>query len=168
MAQESIYVAQGLGGLLKAGRTKNASARRVGLRKEFRRKGDVMARFHACAPGPNGCSAENQLLSVLGNHLSRHSGREWFYGGEFVNATRAADEVSQYVLETYRPPLWKTDPVAWEALCAESKAHHLRHKAEVKASRREFNELRAARRQIREFRATVLQRVAQTLCASAA
>lgn len=166
MAQESIYVAQGLGGLLKAGRTKDASARRVGLRKEFRKKGDVLARFHACAPGPNGYVAENHLLSVLESHLSRHSGKEWFYGGEFVNATRAAEEVSKYVLETYLPPLWRTDPEAWKAQCAEAQARYAQEKAKRQAEMRERNARIAARRLVREFRATVLHRVAQALCAS--
>lgn len=165
---ESIYVAQGRSGLLKAGRTSDSKKRRGMLLKEFRRKGDVLVRFHSSPVGLYGYRAENELLRSLAERLSIHSGREWFFGRSFDNAMRAVDELGEHFASLPAPGLqpWEEDPEAWAALCTKRRAQREAEKAARKARRAAFFVGLEARRRIREFRATVLERVALQLIAT--
>lgn len=163
---ETIYVAQARCGLLKIGRTKNPVKRLQGLRKEFKRKGAELVRFAPCEPTTNGYAAENMLLTLFGERLPLHSGREWFYGGLFENAARAAQEISEHVRETR--------PEAVELTREQRAAHKAKwaaHWAQIKAAKAAVRLAHAAvwraktekRREVRLFRATVCARIAQAL-----
>jgi hypothetical protein len=165
---EVLYVAQGCNGLLKVGRTANTRTRVVGLRKEFKSKGDTLSRFVHCAPTTNGYYAEKLLLKAMHERLPVHSGREWFHGGLFENAERAAKEVSDYVRETepYVKPKTREEREAhkakWAAYWAPIKAAEKARKDAYLAAQMERDRMRNA---IVHFRATVCARIAATLTA---
>lgn len=113
MTTGHIYVACGVGGLLKVGKTKDPRKRRKGLAREFRSKGDVLARFHPQGPVPNLHGAESALIHTISNHVERAAGREWFKHGNFEHAARAVDELAAYYAEEFRD--WKPLTISEEA-----------------------------------------------------
>ena len=133
---ESIYVAQGKGGLLKAGRTSDVEMRKKALRSEFRAKGDEMAVFSHFGPTTNGFCAEAHLLIALGQHLPLHSGREWFCGREFANAERAAAEIVKYINETFVQRRMRTaeEEACFDAACRLTLAKRVAERARKKAA----------------------------------
>lgn len=86
------YVAEGDGGLLKVGFTKNFARRLHKLRQEFKARGDVLARYHACEFIEAAKTVECVLIATLKKTLDRHSGREWFVRGDFAAAVALANE----------------------------------------------------------------------------
>ena len=155
---ESIYVAQGRGGLLKVGRSTNPTRRLYKLRQEFKERGDELVHFHPCKPTPNPRAAENTMIGLLSGRLQRFGGREWFYGREFVNAKRAADEVSEYVhahVPPYVPPTDEELAVLRVTFAAE--------RAERNKLKYAHRERARIRKRIRDFRATVCARIAEAL-----
>lgn len=163
---ETIYVAQARCGLLKVGRTSNPDKRLQGLRKEFKQKGAELARFAPCEPTTNGYYAERMLIELFSERLPLHSGREWFIGGQFDNAARAAREISDYVRETARevPSLSREEHAAhkekwaayWGPIKAAEKAARI-----ARLSKRLDRERRNAA--VRKFRDTVCERMAGVL-----
>lgn len=163
---ETIYVAQARCGLLKVGRTTNPDKRLLALRKEFRQKGAELARYVPCEPTTNGYLAERMLIDLFAERLPPHSGREWFIGGEFDNAARAAREISDYVRETSKePPVMSREELAafkekWAAYWAPIRAAEKASRIAWLSARREKDSRRAA---VRQFRATVCDRMASVL-----
>ena len=163
---ETIYVAQSRCGLLKVGRTTNPDKRLLGLRKEFKRKGAELARFEPCEPTTNGWSAEKMLIDLFAERLPLHSGREWFIGGQFENAVRAAREISDYVRETAKEVRKMSrqeaaaDKAKWDAYWAPIRAKEQASRIARLSAWREKEGRRAA---VRQFRATVCERMAITL-----
>jgi hypothetical protein len=84
---ERIYIAQGERGLFKVGKTANFDNRLILLRKQFRERGDSIARHHAFAEIDWAHPAESRLIrSVADLAQERRDGKEWFAGVEFEAA----------------------------------------------------------------------------------
>lgn len=155
---ETIYVAQGKNGLLKVGRTLDPKRRLCQLRKEFSKKGDPLARFALCEPTTDGHRAEYLLLLAVRERLARHSGEEWFHGGLFENAERAANEISDYVRETSYERKRKTqaqnarERERYIAAMAQNKAEYKARRALVLQAEIERREAKQAKKAADERR----------------
>ena len=96
---ESLYVALGVGGVLKVGRSSNPRKRADELRRAFLDKRSALIRFEAFDAISNARAAENLLIRSAASRLEAHSGDEWFYCRDFDNAIRAAREITDFAKE---------------------------------------------------------------------
>lgn len=83
---EHLYVAQGIGGLFKIGRSSDPTSRAKALQKEFAARGDKLDKLIACDAVVSATGIEYSLQMWVAKTQTRQSGREWFVGGDF-NAT---------------------------------------------------------------------------------
>ena len=83
---EHLYVAQGICGLFKIGRSSDPTSRAKALQKEFVARGDKLEKLIACDAVVSAIGIEYSLQMWVAETQARQSGREWFVGGDF-NAT---------------------------------------------------------------------------------
>ena len=83
---EHLYVAQGIDGLFKIGRSSDPTSRAKALQKEFVARGDKLEKLIACDAVVSAIGVEYSLQMWVAETQARQSGREWFVGGDF-NAT---------------------------------------------------------------------------------
>jgi hypothetical protein len=82
------YVAAGANGLIKVGLTSNPATRREKLKQLFREKGDALSAFAHFGPAPEAYDIEDALIRHCCEICDdRHSGHEWFVGGDFAALT---------------------------------------------------------------------------------
>jgi hypothetical protein len=85
-----LYIAQGVGGLIKAGMTSNIKNRLGCLRWSFRKYGDQLARYTTCEELESIGYAERDAQYELAQLASKRIGREWFHGVNFDEAVSIA------------------------------------------------------------------------------
>lgn len=88
---EHLYVAQGIGGLFKIGRSSDPTSRAKALQKEFAARGDKLDKLITCDAVVSAIGIEYSLQMWVAKTQTRQSGREWFVGGDF-EATLAKAE----------------------------------------------------------------------------
>lgn len=160
---EHIYVAAGRAGLLKVGKTADPLARRRGLCKEFKARGDVLEKFHACGALPNANGAELSLIDSVSARCRKAFGREWFRDGSFPLAVRAAEELTEYYaefLKDWKPFTVSAENAEWLRGQAEQRAES---KALRAAWRAEADAAQARRRRLRNPGVHAFDRLAQEL-----
>lgn len=85
-----LYIAQGVGGLIKAGMTSNIKNRLGCLRWSFQKHGDKLARYTTCEELESIGHAERDAQYELAQLATSRIGREWFKGLDFDEAVAIA------------------------------------------------------------------------------
>lgn len=85
-----LYVACGVGGLLKAGMTTDIENRLICLKQNFKRFGDRFDRVVLCEDLPSIGSAERDAHFEIGQLATERIGREWYRGVDFDEAVSIA------------------------------------------------------------------------------
>lgn len=106
MKKEALYVAAGLGGLVKVGRTSAPQTRESALRRDFKMLGDEIASFEITPfLGAYASQEEKELLDFVRslNGADLVHGREYFKGVSpsecFEKATAIANKRLEEILE---------------------------------------------------------------------
>uniref|UniRef100_A0A6M3M433 Bacteriophage T5 Orf172 DNA-binding domain-containing protein n=1 Tax=viral metagenome TaxID=1070528 RepID=A0A6M3M433_9ZZZZ len=91
---EHLYVAQGVGGLFKIGRSSDPVARAKALQREFAARGDKLEKLTPCESVENAYAIEYALQSWVARTQIRQSGREWFVSGDFDATLKQAQALT--------------------------------------------------------------------------
>lgn len=87
-----LYVVQGKSGLIKVGRTACFKSRLTGLKREFKKFGDSVAKTHCCEFVDDSSGGEYGLIVDVQKILPPYFGREWFASGDFSSVCELADK----------------------------------------------------------------------------
>lgn len=91
---EHLYVAQGIGGIFKIGRSSDPTSRAKALKKEFVARGDKLEKLIACDAVVSAIGIEYSLQMWVAETQARQSGREWFVGGDFSATLMKAEALT--------------------------------------------------------------------------
>ena len=90
-----LYVACGVGGMLKAGMTADPKARQRTLKAEFKKHGDPMVEVQFFDAVTDTLLCEHYLHMELREVATRcATGREWYSSGDFAAAKAIAERIT--------------------------------------------------------------------------